>query len=120
MLLMQKKNKTKSVFFKTCKRPKLFSLFLDFVLSLPKPWSTENHGLPTDFTFITILHSYAIINMAAALLAFELGFVGPNSLISTACATSNYLLLCCFQPHSLRALSQRNDDPQMLSGHEKD
>ncbi|KAF8413590.1 hypothetical protein HHK36_001582 [Tetracentron sinense] len=33
---------------------------------------------------------YAITNMGSALLAIELGFMGPNYSISTACATSNY------------------------------
>ncbi|KAD3068955.1 hypothetical protein R6Q59_017054 [Mikania micrantha] len=84
---------------------------------------------------------YAITNMASALLAIDLGFMGPNYSISTACATSNY----CFHaaanhirrgeadmmiaggteaaiiPIGLggfvacRALSQRNDDPQTAS-----
>lgn len=84
---------------------------------------------------------YAITNMGSALLAIDLGFMGPNYSISTACATSNY----CFHaaanhirrgeadlmvaggteaaiiPIGLggfvacRALSQRNDDPQTAS-----
>ncbi|KAK4421090.1 3-oxoacyl-[acyl-carrier-protein] synthase I, chloroplastic [Sesamum alatum] len=33
---------------------------------------------------------YAITNMASALLAIDLGLMGPNYSISTACATSNY------------------------------
>eukprot|EP00270_Netrium_digitus_P014276 TRINITY_DN4825_c0_g1_i1.p1 TRINITY_DN4825_c0_g1~~TRINITY_DN4825_c0_g1_i1.p1 ORF type:complete len:564 (+),score=118.43 TRINITY_DN4825_c0_g1_i1:181-1692(+) len=33
---------------------------------------------------------YAITNMGSALLAIELGLMGPNYSISTACATSNY------------------------------
>jgi 3-oxoacyl-[acyl-carrier-protein] synthase II len=33
---------------------------------------------------------YAITNMGSALLAIELGFMGPNYSISTACATANY------------------------------
>lgn len=33
---------------------------------------------------------YIITNMGAALLAIELGFMGPNYSISTACATANY------------------------------
>ncbi|KAF5794151.1 putative beta-ketoacyl-[acyl-carrier-protein] synthase I [Helianthus annuus] len=36
--------------------------------------------------------AYAITNMASALLAIDLGFMGPNYSISTACATSNYCL----------------------------
>ncbi|KAK1325751.1 hypothetical protein QJS10_CPA01g02932 [Acorus calamus] len=84
---------------------------------------------------------YSITNMASALLAIDIGFMGPNYSISTACATSNY----CFYdaanhirrgeadlmiaggteaaiiPIGLggfvacRALSQRNDDPQTAS-----
>ncbi|KAK1306956.1 hypothetical protein QJS10_CPA10g01175 [Acorus calamus] len=84
---------------------------------------------------------YAITNMGSALLAIDLGFMGPNYSISTACATSNF----CFYdaanhirrgeadlmiaggteaaiiPIGLggfvacRALSQRNDDPQTAS-----
>ena len=33
---------------------------------------------------------YAITNMGSALLAIELGLMGPNYSISTACATANY------------------------------
>ena len=33
---------------------------------------------------------YAITNMGSALLAIDLGLMGPNYSISTACATSNY------------------------------
>jgi len=33
---------------------------------------------------------FAITNMGSALLAIELGFMGPNYSISTACATANY------------------------------
>jgi hypothetical protein len=38
---------------------------------------------------------FAITNMAGALLAMDLGFMGPNYSISTACATGNYCLLRC-------------------------
>ncbi|XP_042478207.1 3-oxoacyl-[acyl-carrier-protein] synthase I, chloroplastic-like [Macadamia integrifolia] len=84
---------------------------------------------------------YTITNMGSALLAMDVGFMGPNYSISTACATSNY----CFHsaanhirrgeadlmivggseapivPIGLggfiacRALSQRNDDPKTAS-----
>ncbi|KAJ7529080.1 hypothetical protein O6H91_15G033500 [Diphasiastrum complanatum] len=84
---------------------------------------------------------YAITNMGSALLAIDLGLMGPNYSISTACATSNY----CFYAAAnhirrgeadvmvvggteapiipvgvggfvaCRALSQRNDDPQTAS-----
>ncbi|KAL6991949.1 3-oxoacyl-[acyl-carrier-protein] synthase I, chloroplastic [Sarracenia purpurea var. burkii] len=84
---------------------------------------------------------YAIPNMSSALLAIEIGFMGPNYSMSTACATSNY----CFYAAAnhirrgeadlmiaggteaaiislglvgfvaSRALSQRNDDPQTAS-----
>ncbi|OVA12763.1 Beta-ketoacyl synthase [Macleaya cordata] len=84
---------------------------------------------------------YAITNMGSALLGIELGLMGPNYSISTACATSNY----CFYAAAnhirrgeadimiaggteaaiipigiggfvaCRALSQRNDDPQTAS-----
>ncbi|CAI9784208.1 unnamed protein product [Fraxinus pennsylvanica] len=33
---------------------------------------------------------YAITNMGSALLGIDLGLMGPNYSISTACATSNY------------------------------
>jgi 3-oxoacyl-[acyl-carrier-protein] synthase II len=33
---------------------------------------------------------YAITNMGSALVAIDLGFMGPNYSISTACATANY------------------------------
>lgn len=84
---------------------------------------------------------YILTNMGGALLAMELGFMGPNYSISTACATSNYsiisaanhiragdadLMLCggaeapvipmglagfC----AVKALSQRNDAPTRAS-----
>ena len=84
---------------------------------------------------------YIITNMGGALLAIDLGFMGPNFSISTACATSNYciqsaaeqiqqgnadLMLCGgaeapLTPVGLagfvacRALSTRNDDPARAS-----
>ena len=84
---------------------------------------------------------FIITNMGGALLAIDLGFMGPNYSISTACATSNYsihaaaeqirlghadLMLCGgaeapLSPIGLagfvacRALSTRNDDPQKAS-----
>ncbi|KAL5226214.1 hypothetical protein ABZP36_012853 [Zizania latifolia] len=84
---------------------------------------------------------YALTNMGSALLAMDVGFMGPNYSISTACATSNY----CFYAAAnhirrgeadvmvaggteaaiipigvggfvaCRALSQRNDDPKTAS-----
>ncbi|XP_077252239.1 3-oxoacyl-[acyl-carrier-protein] synthase I, chloroplastic-like [Tasmannia lanceolata] len=84
---------------------------------------------------------YAITNMGSALLAIEIGFMGPNYSISTACATSNYCFYAAANhirrgeadlmlaggteaaiiPIGLggfvacRALSQRNDDPKTAS-----
>ncbi|XP_030551495.1 3-oxoacyl-[acyl-carrier-protein] synthase I, chloroplastic-like [Rhodamnia argentea] len=84
---------------------------------------------------------YAITNMGSALIAIEIGFMGPNYSISTACATSNYCFYAAANhirrgeadlmiaggteaaiiPIGLggfvacRALSQRNDDPQTAS-----
>ncbi|XP_055820087.1 3-oxoacyl-[acyl-carrier-protein] synthase I, chloroplastic-like [Solanum dulcamara] len=84
---------------------------------------------------------YAITNMGSALLAIDVGFMGPNYSISTACATSNYCFYAAANhirrgeadlmiaggteaaiiPIGLggfvacRALSQRNDDPQTAS-----
>ncbi|CAN1329450.1 3-oxoacyl-[acyl-carrier-protein] synthase I, chloroplastic [Linum perenne] len=84
---------------------------------------------------------YSITNMGSALLAIELGFMGPNYSISTACATSNYCFYAAANhirrgeadlmiaggseaaviPIGLggfvacRALSQRNDDPKTAS-----
>lgn len=84
---------------------------------------------------------YAITNMGSALLGIEVGFMGPNYSISTACATSNYCFYAAANhirrgeadimlaggteaaiiPIGLggfvacRALSQRNDDPQSAS-----
>lgn len=80
---------------------------------------------------------YILTNMAGALLAMDLGFMGPNYSISTACATANYaiiaaanhirkgeadLMLCGGAEAPIipigiagfcacRALSQRNDEP---------
>jgi 3-oxoacyl-[acyl-carrier-protein] synthase II len=84
---------------------------------------------------------YIITNMGGALLAIDVGFTGPNYSISTACATSNNcivaaaehirrgqadLMLCggaeaCLTPiavsgfMAMKALSERNDDPQKAS-----
>ncbi|EFJ36887.1 hypothetical protein SELMODRAFT_230041 [Selaginella moellendorffii] len=84
---------------------------------------------------------YSITNMASAMLAIELGLMGPNYSISTACATSNYCFYAAGNsirrgeadimiaggteaaiiPVGLggfvacRALSQRNDEPQTVS-----
>ncbi|KAK4779349.1 hypothetical protein SAY86_006877 [Trapa natans] len=84
---------------------------------------------------------YSLTNMGSALLGIELGLMGPNYSISTACATSNYCFYAAANhirqgdadlmiaggteaaiiPIGLggfvacRALSQRNDDPQTAS-----
>lgn len=84
---------------------------------------------------------FIITNMGGALLAMDLGFMGPNYSISTACATANYsivaaanhirngdadLMLCGgveapIIPMGLagfcacKALSQRNDEPAKAS-----
>jgi 3-oxoacyl-[acyl-carrier-protein] synthase II len=84
---------------------------------------------------------YIITNMAGALLAIDLGFMGPNYSISTACATANYsivaaanhirlghadVMLCggseaAVSPIGLagfianKALSERNEEPQKAS-----
>jgi 3-oxoacyl-[acyl-carrier-protein] synthase II len=84
---------------------------------------------------------YIITNMGSALLAMDLGFMGPNYSISTACATSNYCIIAAAQhiqqghadlmvcggaeaailPIGLagfvacKALSERNDDPAKAS-----
>lgn len=84
---------------------------------------------------------FIITNMGGALLAIDIGFMGPNYSISTACATSNYCIYAAAQhikngdadvmlcggsespinPIGLagfvacKALSERNDDPQKAS-----
>ncbi|KAL2327356.1 hypothetical protein Fmac_020783 [Flemingia macrophylla] len=84
---------------------------------------------------------FALTNMGSAILAMDLGWMGPNYSISTACATSNFcilnaanhilqgeanLMLCggsdgVIAPIGLggfvacRALSQRNSDPTKAS-----
>ncbi len=84
---------------------------------------------------------YIITNMAGALLAMDLGFMGPNYSISTACATANYcfvaaanhirnndadLIICGGSEASIlpmglagfvacKALSTRNESPQTAS-----
>jgi 3-oxoacyl-[acyl-carrier-protein] synthase II len=84
---------------------------------------------------------YIITNMGGAVLAIDLGFMGPNYSISTACATGTFsiisaanhirrgdadLMICggveaAMTPISLggfvalKALSERNDDPQRAS-----
>ncbi len=84
---------------------------------------------------------FIITNMGGALLAIDIGFMGPNYSISTACATANYciysaaehimrgeadLMLCGGTESPInpigvagfvacKALSERNDDPQKAS-----
>ncbi|CAL8465756.1 g5292 [Coccomyxa elongata] len=84
---------------------------------------------------------FAITNMSGALLAMDLGFMGPNYSISTACATGNYCILSAADhirngdadvmlaggadaaiiPSGIggfiacRALSQRNEEPHRAS-----
>lgn len=53
---------------------------------------------------------FAISNMGGAMLAMELGFMGPNYAISTACATGNYCLL------SASEHIRRGDADLMLAG----
>jgi 3-oxoacyl-[acyl-carrier-protein] synthase II len=84
---------------------------------------------------------YILTNMSGAMLGIDIGFMGPNYSISTACATSNYSIISAAQhirkgdadlmlaggveaailPMGLagfcacKALSQRNDAPQKAS-----
>lgn len=84
---------------------------------------------------------YILTNMGGAMLAMDLGFMGPNYSISTACATANYAIIAAAEhirrgeadlmvaggveasiiPMALagfsacKALSTRNDDPQKAS-----
>lgn len=84
---------------------------------------------------------YILTNMGGAMLGIDLGFMGPNYSISTACATSNYSIISAAQhiqkgdadlmltggveaailPMGLagfcscKALSQRNDAPEKAS-----
>ena len=84
---------------------------------------------------------YIITNMAGAMVAIDCGFMGPNYSTSTACATSNYMLLqgahhimsgeadimLCGGTEApinpagvagfvaIKALSERNDSPQTAS-----
>ncbi len=84
---------------------------------------------------------YIITNMGGALLAMDVGFMGPNYSISTACATGNYSIMDAANHIRLghadvmitggaedalcplgvagfiacKALSQRNDEPQKAS-----
>ncbi|KAJ9183705.1 hypothetical protein P3X46_007521 [Hevea brasiliensis] len=84
---------------------------------------------------------FATTNMGSAMLAMDLGWMGPNYSISTACATSNFcilnaanhiirgeanIMLCGGSDATIipiglggfvacRALSQRNDDPTKAS-----
>lgn len=84
---------------------------------------------------------YIITNMGGALLGMDLGFMGPNYSISTACATANYSFISAAEHirkgdanlmlaggveapiipmgmsgfSACRALSQRNDEPTKAS-----
>jgi 3-oxoacyl-[acyl-carrier-protein] synthase II len=100
--------------------------------------SLEAHGVRRVTPFFV---PYIITNMGGALLGMEVGFMGPNYSISTACATGNNsiiaaanhirngdadLMVCggveaAVIPMGLagfcacKALSQRNDEPQRAS-----
>ena len=56
---------------------------------------------------------YIITNMGGALLAIDIGFMGPNYSISTACATSNY----CIQA-AVEQIQQGNADLMLCGGAE--
>jgi 3-oxoacyl-[acyl-carrier-protein] synthase II len=84
---------------------------------------------------------FMLTDMASALLAQDLGFMGPNYSVSTACATSNYAIIAAARHiinedadimvcggaeapiaqiglagfGAMKALSGRNDDPQGAS-----
>jgi 3-oxoacyl-[acyl-carrier-protein] synthase II len=84
---------------------------------------------------------YILTNMCGAILGMDLGFMGPNYSISTACATANYSIISAARHIqegdadlmlaggveaaiipmgmagfcSCKALSQRNDEPQKAS-----
>jgi len=53
---------------------------------------------------------FAITNMSPALLAMDVGFMGPNYSISTACATGNYCI------HTAVEHIRRGDADLMLAG----
>eukprot|EP01023_Acetabularia_acetabulum_P045619 TRINITY_DN4634_c0_g2_i3.p1 TRINITY_DN4634_c0_g2~~TRINITY_DN4634_c0_g2_i3.p1 ORF type:complete len:377 (+),score=57.23 TRINITY_DN4634_c0_g2_i3:2-1132(+) len=53
---------------------------------------------------------FSITNMGGAMLAMDLGFMGPNYPISTACATGNHCIL------SAAEFIQRNQADVMLAG----
>jgi len=53
---------------------------------------------------------FAINNMGGAMLAMDLGFMGPNYSISTACATGNYSI------HNAAEHIRRGDADLMLAG----
>ncbi len=53
---------------------------------------------------------YILTNMCGAMLGIDLGFMGPNYSISTACATSNYSIISA--AHHI----QRGDADLMLTG----
>ncbi|CAI5532668.1 unnamed protein product [Closterium sp. Naga37s-1] len=53
---------------------------------------------------------FVTTNMGSAMLAMDLGWMGPNYSISTACATANYCILAAAQH------IQRGDADVMLSG----
>ncbi|PQQ14240.1 3-oxoacyl-[acyl-carrier-protein] synthase II chloroplastic [Prunus yedoensis var. nudiflora] len=70
---------------------------------------------------------FATTNMGSAMLAMDLGWMGPNYSISTACATATSDIMLCGGSDSVmipiglggfvacRALSQRNSDPTKAS-----
>ena len=53
-------------------------------------WWSQGHRKMSPFCI-----PFAIHNMGGAQLAMDLGFMGPNYPINTACATGNYCILKC-------------------------
>lgn len=61
-----------------------------FFLSLPRSLTPSGHRKMNPFCI-----PFAINNMGGAMLAMDVGFMGPNYSISTACATGNYCIHTC-------------------------
>ena len=56
---------------------------------------------------------FSILNMPGALLAMDLGFMGPNYPINTACATGNYCILSCATFSILREFGHQCSSAQL-------
>lgn len=74
-------------------RHSAFLTTIPLLLHPPPPMFTRPYSPSTGYRKMNpFCIPFAITNMSGALLAMDLGFMGPNYAINTACATGNYCI----------------------------